>query len=141
MRWLIVLLIIAGLLMANLWQYRQMQQQTRRTAAAEASSADRLATINQLKRDDSQRAQARQELVHNQQQLARTLNQRNQALKELQRENHAYQQWADRPLPALSQRLHSHPTFTGAGDYQQWLLSQNQSLHAASQPPNPKPGS
>ncbi|QEW06361.1 hypothetical protein F5I99_07495 [Nitrincola iocasae] len=120
---------ILALLAANIWQYNQVQKQAAIAATAQQSAADRLATIKQLRADVSEREQARQRLESTQQAMAAELNTQQIQIRELKRDNEQYRQWADNPLPDITRRLQQRPTFTGAGDYYQWLLSRGESLH------------
>ena len=138
-RLLITGAVILALLGANVWQYNQVQDQAKRAATAEQSAANRLATITQLRADAADREQANQELAATQQTMAAELNAQQLKIRELRRENDQYRQWADNPLPDITRRLQQRPAFTGAGDYQQWLLSRGEALHAESRRPSAEP--
>jgi LysB family phage lysis regulatory protein len=135
-RLLITGAVILALLGANLWQYQQVQDQAARAATAEQSAADRLATIDQLRADVSEREHARLRLVSTQQAMAAELDAQQLKIRELKRENDQYRQWADNPLPDITRRLQQRPALTGAGDYHQWLLSRGEALHAEGIKPN-----
>lgn len=131
-RLLITGAVILALMATNVWQYKQVQKQAAIAATAQQSAADRLATIQQLQADVSEREQARQRLAAAQQALTTELNNQHLLIRELKRENEQYRQWADNPLPDITSRLQQRPTFTGASDYLQWLLSRSESLHTES---------
>ncbi len=135
-RLLIIGAVILALMGANVWQYNQVQDQAARAAKAEQSAADRLATITQLRADAADREQANQELAATQQSMAAQLDAQQLKIRELKRENDQYRQWADTPLPDITRRLQQRPAFTGAGDYQQWLMSRGEALHTESSQPS-----
>ncbi len=128
--------IMLALLAANGWQYQQVQAQTARAARAELSARDRLAKINQLQQLAANRHQAEQKLARAQRQLQARLGARELRIRELERENQQYRNWAVARLPDVTQRLRQRPALTGAGNYQQWLLSQSDPLPAASNSPD-----
>ncbi len=136
------LLITAGVMLAllgaNWWQYQQVQAQSERAAKAEQSASDRLSKIQQLELVTLQRVSAEQTLAAEQRDLQATLHRREQLIKELERENQLYRDWAATRLPDDTQRLRKRPAFTSARDYQQWLLSQPDTLPAARDSPNPQ---
>lgn len=133
--------LILALLAANIWQYYRVQDQAERAAYAEQIAADRLSAIQQLQLLADEREQARQALAAAQRALAAELSARELTIKELQRENDEYRDWADRPLPAITRRLRERPAITGAGDYQRWLLSNTDALHSAGDSTDPERGS
>ena len=130
-RWLMLGVLVVALVAANLWQYQQIQQQTQRAVVAERAAANRLALLTQLQTDATQRKANGAELRATQHQLEQKRQAQQLKFRELQRANQPYQDWANRPLPDLTQRLHKHPTFNGASDYQQWLLSRDNALQPA----------
>lgn len=133
------LLITAGVMLAlvsaNVWQYNQVQAQAERAVTAEQAAADRLSKIERLEADAREREQAQLAMERTQRDLAAELGKRQLKIRELQRENQEYRDWAVTRLPAVTQRLRIRPTITGAGEYQQWLLSQPQPLHPAGDGP------
>jgi LysB family phage lysis regulatory protein len=131
-RILITVGIILALLGANAWQYHQVQQQAERAATAEQNAADRQAKILRLQADAREREQAQQAMEQTQRDLRAQLGKRELTIRELQRENQEYRDWADNHLPAVTRRLRKRPAITGAGEYQQWLLSQSEPLQPAS---------
>lgn len=130
-RLLFIASLMLALVAANAWQYKQIQAQAARTAAAEQSASDRLTTINQLQESATVRATAEKDLALSQLALRKTLTRREQQIKELERENLQYRDWAETHLPDTTQRLRRRPALTSARDYQQWLMSQSDSLPAA----------
>lgn len=135
-RLLITIGLMVALLGANAWQYQQIQDQSAKTAVAEKTASDRLATITQLKSLADERNQAERTLADQQLEMRATLSQREQRIKELQRENQQYRDWAANQLPDTTQRLRQRPAITSARDYQQWLLSQPDTLPAARNSPD-----
>lgn len=130
-RLLFITILVLSLLAANAWQYRQIQAQAALTASAEQSARTRLATIHQLQDSAAERAVAEKDLARSQLALRTTLMQREQQIKELERENLQYRNWAATHLPDTTQRLRRRPAFTSARDYQQWLMPQSDALPAA----------
>lgn len=66
--------------------------------------------------------------------LRQGLTQREQQIKELQRENAELRHWADQPLPAAARRLRERPTITGAAGYRDWLSGSGAVPAASDQP-------
>jgi len=137
--YLLAFAVVLAQMGINIWQHTKLQDLTARAERAEQSAAERLATIDQLRADAADREQANQELAATQQSMAAQLDAQQLRIRELKRENDQYRQWADIPLPDITRRLQQRPAFTGAGDYQQWLLSRGKALHTESSQPSAEP--
>lgn len=135
-RYLIGAITLSGLVMAGVIKYQHTELIDVREQASQAELKNQQYSKSVL----ALQTQTRKQLIRlaelaatngkiREQSLARQ-----QQIRKLQRENQQYQDWAMRPLPAVTQQLRKRPTLTGASDYQKYL-SATQPLHPASQQP------
>jgi len=103
---------------------------------AKAVIATQVETITALQVSSQQNQAAQRKLREQVTSTSELLNQRDQQVKKLEKENETYRTWSNSDLPADVVRLHGHPAITGAEGYQDWLRRRDTLPATIEQPEN-----
>lgn len=107
------------------WQFHQITDLEKKTAADALQLNQYAATVTLLAENATAQQHNQQQLAVQQTRLQQQLHQRQQTIRNLQHENALYKNWADTELPAVVKRLRQRPALTSARDYQQYLSDVN----------------
>jgi LysB family phage lysis regulatory protein len=133
---IVIALVTLALGAGNYVQSQQLNAQRDRAVLAEQRTQNSLAVIDALQLQAAVQRDSLQALNRQQAALRTALGQRELTLKQLERDNENYRQWAAARLPDAARRLRQRPAITGAAAYRAWL-SRGGALRPAGHQPGP----